>query len=190
MGLLRIISRHLHQAAAAAAAAVGAAAVGEPAVIAGCPGGAQQRPGGSSTGRPAWVLAARANRAEVCRPQPGCAAHQTSVSVSSWARGTTVLTSPMARACCASYRRARNHISRARFCPIRRTICGARAHTGGLMVCRCAGGRQLESRSRQALEQHQRWRLAVINATAGPHNTPSALPCILLSCPAPSPPST
>lgn len=45
------------------------------------------------------------------------AAHQTRVSVSSSASGTTLLTRPMRYASCALYSLARNHISLARFCP-------------------------------------------------------------------------
>ena len=43
--------------------------------------------------------------------------HQLRVSASSSDRGTTVLTRPMASASGASYRRDRNQISRAFFCP-------------------------------------------------------------------------
>lgn len=48
--------------------------------------------------------------------------YQTRVSDSSWSRGTTVLTSPICRACWASYMRAKNHISRALFWPTHRRM--------------------------------------------------------------------
>jgi hypothetical protein len=72
-----------------------------------------------------WLRAgAHMQRMLLTQPPPPPALtslHHTSVSASSCASGTTVLTRPMSCACCASYSRARNHISRAFFWPTSRT---------------------------------------------------------------------